>query len=110
MGDTLLVREVLYFGRNRSNAEPVSDDEWRAFLNQVITARFPSGLTAVSGSGQWRGANGVLEQERSEIVTIFHSGDEPARQALQEITAEYKRRFRQEAVLREHVPTCGHFD
>jgi Protein of unknown function (DUF3574) len=110
IGDTALVREVLYFGRNRPGGGAVTDEEWQSFLDQVLTPRFPAGLTVVAATGQWKGKSGLVEQERSEVVTVFHSGDEAARRAIMEVVAEYKRRFRQEAVLRERIPTCARFE
>jgi hypothetical protein len=110
IGDTALVREVLYFGRNRPGGGTVTDEEWQSFLDQVLTPRFPAGLTVVAATGQWKGKSGLVEQERSEVVTVFHSGDEAARQAVMEAVVEYKRRFRQEAVLRERMPTCARFE
>ena len=105
-----MVREVLYFGRNRPGGGTVSDEEWRAFLDQVLTPRFPAGLTVMSAVGQWQGKSGGTEQEQSEVVTIFHAETEAARRAVSEVTAEYKRRFQQEAVLREQMPTCARFE
>jgi hypothetical protein len=110
IGDTALVREVLYFGRNRPGGGTVTDEEWQSFLDQVLTPRFPAGLTVVAATGQWKGKSGLVEQERSEVVTVFHSGDEAARRAVMEVVVEYKRRFRQEAVLRERMPTCARFE
>jgi hypothetical protein len=110
VGDTALVRDVIYFGRNRPDGGTVSDGEWQGFLDEVVTPKFPSGLTVVDGTGQWRGQSGVVEQERSEIVTLFHAGDEAARQAVAAVASEYKRRFRQEAVLRERSSTCARFE
>src|SRR3954454_16187277 len=71
-GDTALVRETLYFGRNRPGVGTVSDAEWQRFLAEVVTPRFPSGLTVQEASGQWKGASGAIEQERSEILTVYH--------------------------------------
>ena len=110
IGDTALVRDVLYFGRNRPGGGAVTDEEWQTFLDQVLTPRFPAGLTVVAATGQWKGKSGLVEQERSEVVTVFHSGDEAARRAIMEAVVEYKRRFRQEAVLRERMPTCARFE
>jgi hypothetical protein len=110
IGDTALVREVLYFGRNRPGGGTVTDEEWQGFLDQVLTPRFPAGLTVVAATGQWKGKSGLVEQERSEVVTVFHSGDEAARRAVMEVVVEYKRRFRQDAVLRERMPTCARFE
>jgi hypothetical protein len=105
-----MVRDVVYFGRNRPDGGVVSDAEWQAFLNEVVTLRFPAGLTVVDAVGQWKGESGVVEQERSEIVTLMHDGGPGARTAVAELAAEYKRRFRQEAVLRERTRTCARFE
>jgi hypothetical protein len=110
VGDTALVRDVVYFGRDRPGGGTVGDAEWQGFLDQVVTPRFPAGLTVVEATGWWRGRSGVVEQERSEIVTLLHGGDEAARRAVAEIAAEYKRRFQQEAVLRERMATCARFE
>lgn len=110
IGDTALVRDVLYFGRNRPGGGAVTDEEWQSFLDQVLTPRFPAGWTVVAATGQWKGKSGLVEQERSEVVTVFHSGAEAARRAVMEVVVEYKRRFQQEAVLRERMPTCARFE
>jgi hypothetical protein len=108
-GDTALVRDVLYFGRNRPDGGSVSDVEWQAFLDEVVTPRFPAGLTVVEAVGQWKGQSGQVERERAEVLTLLHAGDEPARRAVADVAAEYKRRFHQEAVLRERTSACTHF-
>ena len=110
VGDTAMVRDVVYFGRNRPGDGTVSDPDWQHFLDEVVTPRFPYGLTVVDATGQWRGQSGVVEQERSEIVTVFHAGDAASPQAIADVAAEYKRRFQQEAVLRERSATCARFE
>jgi hypothetical protein len=110
VGDTAMVRDVVYFGRNRPGGGTVSDPDWRRFLDEVVTPRFPYGLTVVDATGQWRGQSGVVEQERSEMVTVFHAGDAASRQAIADVAGEYKRRFQQEAVLRERSATCARFE
>ena len=108
-GDAAMVRDVVYFGRNRPDGGTVTDAEWRGFLDSVVTPRFPAGLTVVSATGQWRGASGAVERERAEVLTLLHDGSAEARAGVAEVVAEYKRRFRQEAVLRERVPACARF-
>jgi hypothetical protein len=110
VGDTVLVRETLYFGRNRPGGGTVADAEWNNFLKQVLTPQFPAGFTVTDAIGQWRGESGVVEQEQSHVVTIYHAGDAASRRAISEVALEYKRRFGQEAVLRERTSTCGAFE
>lgn len=108
-GDIAMTRDLLYFGRHRPDGGVVADADWRAFVDDVLTPRFPDGLTIVSAVGQWRGADGRIEREPSEVATILHAGDAKARRAIDEIIDEYKRRFAQEAVLRERGKTCARF-
>ena len=104
-----MVRDTLYFGRNKPAGGIVGDTEWHRFLTEVITPRFPAGLSIVEATGQWSGPGGNIEQENSKIVTIFHSDDTNANQEIMAISSEYKRRFNQEAVLREQQTACVSF-
>jgi len=110
VGDTALVRDVVYFGRNLPDGGTVTDGEWQEFLDVVVTPKFPNGFTVLEGTGQWKGRSGVVERERSAIVTFLHTGSVADRDAVAEVAGEYKRRFRQEAVLRERSPACARFE
>ena len=96
-----VVVERLYFGRNVGDTVVVTDSLWAAFVTEVITPRFPAGLTVWSATGQWRQPDGRIQREPSfvlELVLPARIDDDDA--AIAAIVAEYKRRFRQEAVLR----------
>jgi hypothetical protein len=108
-GDTALVRDVLYFGRNTPGGTELSDSAWQQFVDEVVTPRFPAGLTIWDAAGQWRGSSGRVERERSKVLTLLHPGDSPSESSVAEAIAEYKQRFTQEAVLRERTPTCSKF-
>ena len=109
-GDTAMVRDLVYFGRNRPDGGTVSDAEWLGFLDSVVTPRFPNGFTVVDGTGQWKGQSGTVERERSAIVTFLHTGSVADRDRVAQVAGEYKRRFHQEAVLRERAPACARFE
>ena len=88
----------------------VTDSAWAAFVTEIITPRFPAGLTVWPATGQWRDSNGRIRREPSfvlELVLPTHTDDTD--RAITGIIAEYKRRFRQEAVLRVRMPAyVGH--
>jgi Protein of unknown function (DUF3574) len=109
VGDTALVRDILYFGRNTPGGAELSDSAWQQYVDEVLTPRFPAGLTIWDAAGQWRGASGKVERERSKVLTLLHSGDERSDRLVAEAVGEYKLRFTQEAVLRERVTTCSRF-
>ena len=105
-----VVVERLYFGRHTADTLIVTDSAWGVFVREVITPRFPVGLTVWPATGQWRDPDGHIHREPSfvlELVLPRRRHDNDA--AITAIVAEYKRRFRQEAVLRVVMPAhAGH--
>ncbi|HKO58196.1 MAG TPA: DUF3574 domain-containing protein [Thermoanaerobaculia bacterium] len=85
--------DMLFFGTGRVSGEPVSDGEWRLFVDEVITPRFP-GFTEWSAEGHWK-----ADRERTHVVQILHKRRGGEERKVAEIIAEYKRRFEQESVL-----------
>ena len=94
-----LMRSELLFGRARPNGTVVSDEEWRAFVDQEVTPRFPDGLTILEATGQYRNRAGRLIQEPTKVLLIVHPPDARSRAAIDEIRALYRKRFDQESVL-----------
>lgn len=90
----------LYFGRSIPGGGTVSEADWISFLREVITPRFPAGLTAWRADGQWQDSSRAVRHEESFVLELIHPADRRSEIAIQEIVGEYKRRFRQEAVLR----------
>jgi hypothetical protein len=103
------VSDRMYFGRCIPGGGTVSDEAWAAFLREVVTPRFPDGLTVLHGEGQWRDSLGAVVREQTVVVEILHPADGRSDAALEEIAAEYKRRFRQEAVMRVRAPAVVEF-
>jgi hypothetical protein len=107
-GEQSFVQESIYFGTAKPSGS-VSPEEWTGFLRDVVTPRFPQGLTVWPASGQWRGADGQVLREASFVLNILHPDDATSERGIREIVADYKIRFQQEAVLRVKAPACATF-
>lgn len=94
-----LVSDTLFFGTT-SPRGPVTEAEWSDFLRDIVTPRFPDGLTYWNATGQWRGPNNQPVREHSIVLQILHPDTVQAESAIQEIIARYKNQFDQESVLR----------
>jgi hypothetical protein len=103
-----MVTEMLYFGTARPVGQ-VSADEWRAFVDDVVTPRFPDGLSVWPASGQWASAAGTVVREPSYVLNIVHRADARTDVAIREIVDAYKIRFQQESVLRVEGSACVSF-
>jgi hypothetical protein len=104
-----VVVERLFFGRNVDGVEAVSESDWKAFLDQVVTPRFPKGFSVWEARGQFRRADGAVEDEASFVLEFIHPAGTTADADIDAITAEYKRRFRQESVLHLVIPGRAEF-
>jgi hypothetical protein len=107
------LRTELFFGSNKPDGSVVTEAQFQAFLNDVITPRFPDGLTLLTGLGQFRGSSGVIQRERSMVLILLYPR-QTARESsanIEQIRAKYEQQFEQESVLRadERLPECVSF-
>ncbi len=109
MGQSRATTAELVFGRNAGDRLAVSDDDWRRFIDEDVTPRFPDGFSVMDAQGQWRGADSVIGREPSKVLLIVLDGgpDDPAK--IAHIRDAYKRRFHQESVLLLTRTACASF-
>jgi hypothetical protein len=105
---TAHVRTTLYFGLTRPSGT-VSEREWRDFVRNQVTPRFPDGLTVWEAEGQWRRPDGRIDQERSKVLLLVHDDTAEARSTLTTLVTAYKQKFQQESVLWESSIVCATF-
>ena len=98
-----------FFGLSQGDGGTISEEQWREFLADTVTPRFPDGLTVISGNGQWRDSSGEVLREGSKLLVIYAPRGEDGRRAIDEISEEYERRFDQESVLRVIGSACVSF-
>lgn len=88
----------------------VSEADFEAFLNEVVTPRFPSGFTVIDMSGRYRSpSTGAMVQEPGKLLMIAldgasdRSSDRPKKWPadwirVREVADAYRARFSQESV------------
>ena len=96
------LRSELYFGVGRADAgDPgMSEEQWRAFLDTVVTPRFPDGLTVFDAYGQWQNRpTGQVGRLRTKVLVILHEDTPARRAAIDEIRAAWKTAHHAQSVL-----------
>lgn len=95
-------RTELYFGRDKNDGTQVSDEEWSRFLDEIVTPKFPDGLTVLDGSGQYRLQNGTIIKEKSKVLILLYAPKTRVvnNRKIEQIRSEYKKMFKQESVMR----------
>ena len=99
-------RSEVFFGLSRPDGSMITNTEWQTFVNEVVTPKFPAGLTIVDSAGQWRNAHGRIEQEPSKMLVLLHPQSPTFDAQIDEIRALYRQRFNQEAVMK--VTSAAH--
>jgi hypothetical protein len=96
---TGVVSDRLFCGLSIPGGGAVSQAELDAFIDEIVEPRFPQGFTVWRAQGQWKGGD-----EEIVVLEFIHPADPRLDEAVAQIAAEYRRRFRQEAVLRVTTP------
>ena len=98
----------LYFGRDRPGAGEVNEATWAAFLIEVVTPRFPDGLSVLDIEGQSRApSDGRVVRERSKLLVVVVFDPPAHRVKVAEIVAAYVQRFGQHGVFRTERTVCA---
>lgn len=95
-------RTELYVG-----AVPAED--WKQFLADTVTPRFPAGFTVLDAYGQWRSPAGDIRSLPSRVLVILHPPDAASEEGIEEIRSAFKKRFGHLSVLRATAPASVRF-
>jgi Protein of unknown function (DUF3574) len=92
------VSDRLFCGRAIPGGGEVTDADVDRFLDEIVTPRFPA-FTSWTATGNWHG-----DEETTLVLEFIHPYGRDYDRKVQEIAEEYRRRFRQEAVMRVTEP------
>lgn len=88
----------LYLGQT-TPAGVVTEAQWRAFVAESLTPRFPAGFTELQAQGHWRDDRGTVIEEDTRIVEVVHDGAQLTRERVRAVATDYRHRFAQQSVL-----------
>jgi hypothetical protein len=108
-GQERLRTAQLFFGRNVGAQPSVTEADFRKYVDEELTPRFPDGLTVMDGDGQWRGPENQLFREASKVVLIVLPERGGVSDRIEAARAAYKARFKQDSVLLITQPACVSF-
>lgn len=104
-----MARVELLFGTTLGDGKALRDDEWRRFVDEEVTRRFPEGLTELAGHGQWRRPDGQIGHEPSRVLLIWYTPSAHSGADIEAIRESYKKRFKQLSVMRVDGADCVSF-
>lgn len=96
----------LYFGRRIGRTGLVTEKMFRHFLAEEVTPCFPDGLTVLDAAGQFRDARGAVVREPAKLLVLLVPDSAAVAGKIAAVIDRYKRRFRQQSVLRTEGRVC----
>jgi len=118
LGGKPLLSANLYFGRDKDGEEtpkpdggtPIPEAEWRQFLKDEVTPRFPDGFTVFDSYGQWLNPNtGIVTRQRSAVINLVVPDSPDTIRKLHELAEYYKQKFHHISVGISLTPACASF-
>ncbi len=101
------MRTELFFGADKPDGAEISKEEFRRFLKEEVTWRFPDGLTVLTGTGQFRDSenNKIIREKSMVLILLYPVGAlKESSEKIEQIRGAYKERFQQQSVLRVDDP------
>ena len=99
------VRTELFYGGGLREGRGDYETMWEDYLNNVVTPRFPEGLTQIEATGQWRVREGRTPRRTPTRILILVHRDSPEYfDRLEEIRRIWKERSGHRSVLRVTIP------
>jgi len=103
----------LYTDRSNRNSPDgrLSDEEWRAFVEEVLVRHFPDGGTILDNSGWWRRPDGTTFRGVGRVLIMLVPASEvdPERAAVRSVIDAIKSRYGPRAVGWEEDWVCAGF-
>jgi len=90
----------LYFGMSIPGGGTVSEAEWLAFEDTVITRILNNGSTVYNAQGKWKNESGQVITEKTKVVMALNLMTPDVSAKLDDIRRRYKKYYRQESVMR----------
>lgn len=100
--DKKYIKTELFFGLNRIDGTRITESEWEAFADTVISKTYTKGATILKCDGRWLDGESLIKEESRIVVyfsRIYEMTDEFSGE-IDLIREKYKLHYQQQAVLR----------
>ena len=98
-------RTELYFGAGSISDADKPDERWENYINDIVTPRFPEGLTLLEGTGQWRvKPDQKPRRHRTRILILIHKDTPEKSKQVDEIRSLWREISGHQSVLRVSQP------
>ncbi len=103
------MKTELYFGLEKPDGIRLAPQDWVTFVLEIVTPRLKDGFTILDAYGQWTDPAGQLIKQPSKLLIVLHPDTPQFNDAIEQIRAEYRKRYGVQSVLRVDSPAKASF-
>jgi hypothetical protein len=101
---------TLFLGKAISGRDDLTDKEWQAFLDDIVTANLPNGYTAFDAEGGWMSPmTHKTIKEHTKVLLVALPDVPRSLAAVDRIRTAYQLQFHQQLVGMTVAHACGAF-
>jgi hypothetical protein len=103
------IKTEIYFGEDEPGRKHVGPKAWQTFLSDVVTPRFPKGMTVLEAYGQMQHRDGRIEKQPSRVIVLVHPPGKGMDKRIHEVVQAYRDRFQNAQVMRLRTTVQAEF-
>jgi cytochrome c len=104
-----LVQSQVYLGGNIPGGGVVSEEEFGAFIGEVVTPEFPGGITVFDTYGQMQRGDGTIEKQQTKVLLLVHENSKADSERVIGVIDAYRDRFGTPQVMLNTVSVEAQF-
>jgi len=108
-GKPEFVQSQVYMGRNVPGGGVVSEEQFDAFIKDVVTAEFPEGITVFDTYGQMQKGDGTIEKQQTKMLLLVHEKSDENSGKVTKVIDAYRERFGTPQVMLNTVAVEARF-
>lgn len=110
-GQARMMQVQMLFGLDIGvGGRSITTREWKRFIEEDATPRFPAGFSVLDSAGQWLDPQTkIISREKAKIMLINAPDTMAFRQKVEELSRIYRDKFHQKAVGIATTESCAAF-
>ncbi|MBN2168424.1 MAG: DUF3574 domain-containing protein [Actinobacteria bacterium] len=81
----------IFCGRNIPGGGEVSEEQFAAFLNDVVTREFPMGMTVYDAYGQMENPDGEIVEQKTKVILLVFEKTSDGGKSVQKVVDAYRK-------------------
>ncbi|MBN1288779.1 MAG: DUF3574 domain-containing protein [Actinobacteria bacterium] len=90
-GEQEYVQTEIFCGRNMPGGGEISEEQFAAFLNDVVTREFPMGMTVYDAYGQMENPDGEIVEQKTKVILLVFEKSSDGGKSVQKVVDAYKK-------------------